>query len=86
MAFSAADKREVERILSNLTSTMDAIGKAKRDVNLIMKVHRDWPAPVFSGLMAYYDMFQGVLSSASSLETGLLIAAEGALPPTGYVP
>lgn len=80
MSFSLSDKKDVERILSSLTSTMDAIGKAKRDVNLAMKIHRDWPTPVFAGLMSYYDLFSGILSAADGMESALLLAAEKSLP------
>lgn len=43
MPWKAADSNEVISMLNNLTTMQDAVGKAKRDVQLKLKLKSDWP-------------------------------------------
>jgi hypothetical protein len=43
MPWKTADSNEVISILNNLTTMQDAVGKAKRDVQLKLKISSDWP-------------------------------------------
>jgi hypothetical protein len=82
VAFGVNDRREVEGLLSKLTTTVDAIGRSKRDVELVIKINTHWPASVVNALGAFSTSFQGMLSAAEVLEDSVVNAINTELPPS----
>lgn len=76
--FTHSEELVGQGLLSKVTTTLDAMGKSKRDVRLLLKMKRDWPDPVIRAFMDYEDLLAAAISDADGLETRALIAMEKA--------
>lgn len=81
MAFIKGDRSEVESLLSKLTTTMDALGRSKRDIELVLKINPHWPGNLRAALEGYSSSLGIMLSTHASLENAVVAAINEALPP-----
>lgn len=81
MAFTAGDRREAESLLSKLTTTVDAAGRSRRDIVLVLRLNPHWPASVRNALASYQSLFYGILGAAMAAERDVVDALNSELPP-----
>lgn len=81
MAFTKGDRSEVEGLLGKLTTTMDALGRSKRDIELVLKLNRHWPYNLRGALGSYAERLGALLDGCSAYETAVVSTLDEALPP-----
>lgn len=72
MAFTKGDRSEVLSLLSKITTTLDAVGRSKRDIGLVLKAHPEWDSAVRAILLEYMAGFSGFLNLGDSQETRIV--------------
>jgi hypothetical protein len=72
MVWKSADSTKVLSILSNLTTAMDAVGKAKRDLELELKIQVNWPDGLVAQISNMINQLGYVLNYDSQLETDVI--------------
>lgn len=68
MAFTRADRNEVERFLQRATTAADEIGKLKRDARLMSRLYPDWPRELIESMGSLSSLFDSVLVSMDDWE------------------
>ena len=72
MPFTQANRREVESLLSKLTTTGDAIGRFARDVRLLVRLNPQWPETLVARLTELEGLMGSLLYQLSERERGLV--------------
>lgn len=81
MVFTKGDRSEVESLLGKLTTTMDGLGRSRRDIELVLKMNPYWPSSVRSTLLASSSALLNMLAAYAALETSVVDAINAELPP-----
>lgn len=81
MAFLAKDRTKVESLLSSLTTTMDSVGKAQRDIKLLLRLNPQWPDAIKSVLGIVQIQLLQTQSLADQQEGGVVEILNQVLPP-----
>lgn len=68
MSFTQANRREVEALLSKLTTTGDASGRMARDIGLVLRLNPHWDSQVRSALGSVYNDIIGQLTVLAASE------------------
>lgn len=72
MAFRSSDVGEVRSLLGKVTTTMDGIGRSKRDIRLVIKMNAEWPSGIRTKLGSMMFAMEQVLKEYDNLETQII--------------
>lgn len=80
MMFTLSDRKEVEGLLSKLTTTVDGLGRSRRDIELFLRTNQHWPADMVMVIRAYGELFNTVLLSADQAEMDVIEVLNATFP------
>jgi hypothetical protein len=83
MAFLAKDRTKAESVLSALTTTLDAVGRSKRDIDLMLKLNPHWPEGLRGAWNDYLNVLNGALYNATTYQDLVIDELNSILPPGG---
>ena len=80
MPITKADRSEVLSLLGKLTTTLDAVGRSVRDVNLVLRAHPEWDSTLVGRIEGYRDSLKNVLAT-SDVHEGNVVAYLNSISP-----
>lgn len=72
MSFTQANRREVESLVSKLTTVGDNLGKVKRDVRMVRLLNPQWPSEMTGKLSALEAWLSGHLALLAGEELAII--------------
>lgn len=81
MNFGAAERREVEALMSKVASTLDGVGRTVREARLMKRLNPEWPPEVFNGLADLENTLMILLDGHSAWEESMAEVLQHHVPP-----